>query len=96
MGLQQLVCSPTHKSGNILDLIFTEITETVKMENIRNGPFLSDHCTKDDFDVLSWKEVPTTQYITYKKIKLIDTEAMMEELNEMGNNPKTHICQTNS
>ena len=30
MGLQQLVCSPTHKSGNMLDLIFTGITEEVK------------------------------------------------------------------
>ena len=86
MGLQQLVCSPTHKSDNILDLIFTEITETVKIAYIRNGPFLSDHCTAN-CDVLSWKEVPTTQYTTYRKIKLIDMEAMMEELSEIGNNP---------
>ena len=86
MGLQQLLCSPTHTSGNILDLMFTDITETVKIANIRNGTFLSDHCTVD-FDVLPWKEVPTTQYTTYRKIKLIDTEAMMEELSEMGNNP---------
>ena len=86
MDLQQLVCSPTHKSGNILDLIFTEITETVKVANIRNGPFLSDHCTVD-FEVLSWKEEPTTQYTTYRKIKLFDMEAVMEELSEMENNP---------
>ena len=51
-----------------------------------NGPFLLDHYTVD-FDVLSWKEVPTTHYTTYRKIKLIDMEAMMEELSEMGNNP---------
>ena len=36
MGLQQLIYSPTHRSGNILDLIFTEITE---IANIRNGHF---------------------------------------------------------
>ena len=32
--------------------------------------------------------MPITQYATYRKMKSVDIEAMMEELSEIGSNPK--------
>ena len=43
MGLYQYITFPTHKSGNILDLILTEISSNMKVLHAHRGPFISDH-----------------------------------------------------
>ena len=44
LGLQQHVFVPIHNTGNTLDLIMTEYFSTVKIIEVSQGEFLSDHC----------------------------------------------------
>ena len=44
LGFDQLVDFCTHKSGNILDLMFTCIGNKIKCGNIKSDGFISDHC----------------------------------------------------
>ena len=44
LGCDQLVDFCTHKSGNILDLMFTCIGNKIKCGNIELDGFISDHC----------------------------------------------------
>ena len=43
LGLTQHVTTSTHVKGNILDLIFTEETSSIKLSSCQAGSFLSDH-----------------------------------------------------
>ena len=43
MGLYQHVGFSTHKSGNILDLILSDITDNTKILTATLGPYLMDH-----------------------------------------------------
>ena len=42
-GLTQHVTTSTHTKGNILDLIFTEETASIKLTSCQVEPFLLDH-----------------------------------------------------
>lgn len=42
-GLTQLVSSPTHRSGNILDLVLTNDIDLITQLDISAAPILSDH-----------------------------------------------------
>ena len=44
LGFDQLVDFCTHKSGNILDLMFTYIGNKIKCVNIKSDGFILDHC----------------------------------------------------
>ena len=44
MGLLQHVGKSTHKSGNMLDLIISEIQGDTTIRTVNTGPYLSDHC----------------------------------------------------
>ena len=44
LGFDQLVDFCTHKSGNILDLMFTCIGKKIKCGNIKSDCFILDHC----------------------------------------------------
>ena len=43
LGLKQHSMTPTHKSDNILDLIFTEILSDIGIEVVETSPYISDH-----------------------------------------------------
>ena len=43
MGLYRHVTFPTHKAGNTLDLILSEISNSIRVSTINQGPFISDH-----------------------------------------------------
>ena len=43
LGLIQHVKSPTHKEGNILDLIFSEANSQLRMSNCQVCSYISDH-----------------------------------------------------
>ena len=43
MGLIQHVNFVTYTSGNIIDLVFTELLSKFKVTKVREGPMLSDH-----------------------------------------------------
>ena len=44
LGLKQHSTNPTHKSNNILDLIFTEILSDIGVEVVETATYISDHC----------------------------------------------------
>ena len=44
LGFDQLVDFCTHKSGNILDLLFTCMGNKIKCVNLKSDGFISDHC----------------------------------------------------
>ena len=43
LSFNQHVSFPTHRTGNILDLVFTETSNSIKVKSCRPGPILSDH-----------------------------------------------------
>ena len=43
MGLYQHVSFATHKSGNVLDLMLTEVSSDITKLHTHRGPFISDH-----------------------------------------------------
>ena len=43
MGLYQHVHFQTHKSGNVLDLLLSDITQSMGVLTVAPGPYLSDH-----------------------------------------------------
>ena len=43
MGLYQHISFATHKSGNILDLMLTEVCSSITILQSHHGPFISDH-----------------------------------------------------
>ena len=44
LRLEQHIHSPTHKLGNTLDLIFTQLHGEAKMTNATTHGYISDHC----------------------------------------------------
>ena len=44
MGLIQHVGAPTHRSGNTLDLMISEIQGNTTIKMVNTGPYISDHC----------------------------------------------------
>ena len=44
LRLEQHIHSPTHKLGNMLDLIFTQLYGEVKVTNATTHGYISDHC----------------------------------------------------
>ena len=43
-GFTSMVGFRTHKSGNVLDLVLSEITSESKVLTTAPSPFISDHC----------------------------------------------------
>ena len=68
MGLQQHVIYPTHKSDNILDLVFTELITQIQINDLSCGTLLSGHCTVDFITTIPRGE-PKTKTITYRKLQ---------------------------
>ena len=44
LALKKHSITPTHKSDNILDLIFTEILSDIGVEVVETAIYISDHC----------------------------------------------------
>ena len=44
LGLQQWVEFGTHRLGNTINLVFTELASNIEMMRCTQGPFISNHC----------------------------------------------------
>ena len=82
MDLKQYVIYPMHKSDNILDLVFTELITQIQIKDLSCGSILSDHCTVDFITTIPQDE-PKTKTITYRKLKNINPEDMMKDIDAM-------------
>ena len=80
MGLYQHVTFPTHKAGNTLDLILSEISNSIRVSTTNQGPFISDHraviCT-----LMAKKERPKEMIVQLRKTKGITQEQWIHETN---------------
>ena len=68
LGIKQHVAGPTHRSGNCLDLIFTEEMSKIKTIGHSHSMFVSDHSSIQCILNIS-KENCTRKEITYRKLK---------------------------
>ena len=80
MGLYQHVGFPTHKSGNTLDLILSDIQQTMSVMTTALGPYLSDH--RAVIATLNSKRLnPTFSYKQVHRIKDITQDQLTDEFN---------------
>ena len=81
LGLIQQVTCPTHTKGNTLDLIFSEMGDSIQFGKIHSGPMLTDHAIV--FGELNLKKLKaTTEVVTFRKIAAITDEMLLDEFNE--------------
>ena len=79
LGFQCHTSFPTHKHGNTLDLICTEIFSGIKVKDCTEGPYISDHCV-----VRCKLGIPKNNIInkslTFRKLAGVDSEAFVQNL----------------
>ena len=79
LGLKQPVEGPTHKSGNCLDLIFTEELSKAKAIGCSKGMFVSDHSSiRCILDIP--KENCTRKEIPYRKLRDVDRTQLVKDM----------------
>jgi len=78
-GLMQHVISSTHKAGNILDHIYTEVGGNICLHSCWNGDFVSDHCI-----IRSVLQIPkeniVKKTVTFRKYAGIDRSVLIKDL----------------
>ena len=79
MGLLQHVGKETHKSGNTLDSIISEIQGNATINTINTGPYLSDHCVVIA-TLKAKRSNPQTKVKLIRGTSKITTEQWCEEL----------------
>ena len=80
LGLKQHTIGSTHRSGNCLDLVFTEELSRLKVINCVVGTFVSDHAAVEViFDIR--KDDLARKKVSYCKLKDIDIDKFAEDLN---------------
>ena len=79
-GMKQWINFPTHKQGNTLDLIITELAAEVQIKNVYCGPYISHHCI-----ITCTYSIPKTKMVT-KQIKYRDCkkEDMIKVIKDMN------------
>ena len=82
-GLYQYVMFPTHKSGNILNLVLTEVGSEVNVLRSQRGPFISDHAA-----VLTQLNIkrpsPERQTCFIRKVRDITPEQWVDAFQDSG------------
>ena len=79
LGLKQHVNSPNHKSGNCLDLIFTEELSRTKTIKCRQKLFVSDNNSIQCI-LNSPKEDCTCKEVTYRKLSETDLAQLVNDM----------------
>ena len=79
LGLKQHVDGPTHKSGNCLDLIFTEELSRAKAVGCSKDMFMSDH-SSISYILDIPKENCTRKKITYRKLRDVDRTQLVKDM----------------
>ena len=80
LGLKQNVMFDTHKSGNTLDLIFTETNSTISVKLVYKGEQLSDHSIVHM--VLSlWKDKYEKRVIQFRDLTNLNYEELADDIN---------------
>ena len=75
---------PTHRHGNTLDILATEIASSLNITTCHLGPFLSDHCSIECTTNIMTEDI-TRKTVSFRKIKDIDIQKFQ---NDIVNQPK--------
>ena len=79
LGFNQHVSFPTHRAGNILDLVFTETCNSIEVKSCRPGPILNDHTAVEIF-VTQLTQYIQRKLIKYRKLRDIDMDQLNNDL----------------
>ena len=78
--MKQCIDFPTHKKGNTLNLIITELAAEAQIKNVYCGPYISDHCI-----ITSTCSIPKTKMVTkqikYRDFKKVNMIEMIKDMN---------------
>ena len=88
LGLEQHVKCLTHRCGNTLDLIFTEVWYGPTPAAPHRGPLLSDHHLVS-LQLHHKKEIPSRKEVSMRKINKLTTESLKMEFKP------GLVCETN-
>ena len=69
----------THRSGNTLDLVMTEVLGKLNVLKCQTGAYLSDHCSIMTQVAMERMDIEK-QTITYRKVNKIDIDCMSDEI----------------
>ena len=70
---------PTHRCGNILDLVIVNNIDGPQIINIKQGPYILDHC---DIEFVVEINKPKVNYhkVKFRNFKAADTRKMVQDL----------------
>ena len=80
LAVEQHVRFPTHTSGNILDLVLTELFSGLKIQRCAQDDFISDHCIVRCNLAINRPDI-TWKVISYRKLKGINVEHNANSIN---------------
>ena len=83
LGLKQHSMTPTHKSDNILDLIFTKILSDIGVEVVETATYISDHCPVIATLNMKKEQVKQVQRVICKAAK-ISKDEWNQEFNRLN------------
>ena len=69
---------PTHRHGNTLDIIATEIASSLNITTCQPCPFLSDHCNIGCTTNIIREDIGKT--VSFRKIKDINTQKFQDDV----------------
>ena len=79
LGFNQHVSLPMYRAGNILDLVFTETSNSIEVKSCKPGPILSDH-TAVEIIVTQSTQYIQRKLIKYRKLRDIDINQLNSDL----------------
>ena len=82
LGLDQHIDFPTHKSGNILDHIYTEALSNCKVISCSESFYPSDHAAVECI-LSAPKEDTVIKTIQYRKLHEIDIDTFISDLQDI-------------
>ena len=85
LGFEQYFNCATHKSGNTLDLPFSEVISGIKIVNCKPTSYISDHCAMVCRTMIPKPEL-VRKTITYRNLESLDIE-------ELANQFRYHLNQ---
>ena len=74
LGLKQHLMTPTYKSDNILDLIFTEILSNIGIEVVETATYILDQCPVIATLNIKKEQVKQVQRVVHKAAKISQDE----------------------
>ena len=81
LGLEQHVHFSTHKAGNTLDLVMTELGSKLEVTKCSPGPFWLDHCAADFVVKLPmFSSVQEMDKIYVRKLCELDYNRLIEDV----------------